>query len=146
MPFKRTRTPEERYWSKVNKRGALWNGSHCWEWSAKRSGGYGQFALTHSKLIYVHRFSWELAHGPIPVELRIDHLCRNTICVNPDHMELVTPKENVLRGDTIPALNARKTHCIHGHPFDVFNTRFWKTRRICRTCAREGMRRLRASH
>jgi hypothetical protein len=70
----------------------------------------------------VHRIAWEAVHGAIPDGLTIDHLCRNPSCVNVAHMEVVTQRENNLRGDTIPGRNARKTHCKRGHPFNEKNT------------------------
>ncbi len=92
-----------------------------------------------------HRFSYELANGPIPEGLQIDHLCRNRGCVRPDHMEAVTPRVNYLRGDSVPAKNARKTECKRGHPFTFQNTLVverpgFHPSRQCRTC--KGMRQL----
>ena len=66
----------------------------------------------------VERVAYEMVVGPIPDGLQIDHLCRVRNCVNPDHLEPVTPRENTMRGYSIQAQNARKTHCIHGHPFE----------------------------
>lgn len=68
-----------------------------------------------------HRFAYELIRGKIPEGLDIDHLCRNRQCVNPEHMEPVTPRENTIRGDTIPAHNLKKTHCPKGHPLSGDN-------------------------
>ena len=99
----------ERFWAKVRKTDT------CWEWTAQRNWGYGRFALTHRKMVRAHRFSYELHKGPIPQGLVIDHLCRNKACVNPDHLELVTNRENVLRGVGTSAVNAKKTHCKRGH-------------------------------
>lgn len=88
-----------------------------------------------------------MVHGPIGAGMVIDHLCRNRACVNPGHLEVVTVRVNTLRGHTIQATNANKTHCKRGHPFDEANTRWIKhTRksgvfleRRCRTCAREAL-------
>jgi hypothetical protein len=112
----------------------------CWVWNgAPMNTGYGQY---RNRL--AHRLVYELLVGPIPESLTLDHLCRNRICVNPAHLEPVTFKENVLRGESLPARNARKTHCPQGHPYDEENTyvspRGW---RQCRTCIRERMRRMR---
>ena len=83
-----------------------------------------------------HRFSYELHVGPIPTGLTLDHLCRNTLCVNPAHLEPVTMRENILRGYSPSANGARATHCPHGHPYNERNTGITKTNgaRFCRTC------------
>jgi hypothetical protein len=79
--------------------------------------------------------AYELAIGPIPEGLTIDHLCRNRGCVNPAHLEAVTNRTNLLRGDGIAALNARKTHCKRGHEFTPENTYVWREgTRACRAC------------
>lgn len=84
---------------------------------------------------YAHIVAYELWIGPIPEGLQIDHLCRVRDCFNPDHLEAVTHRENLLRGDTVVALNAVKTHCIHGHFFDESNTYIDKYgKRHCRKC------------
>jgi hypothetical protein len=70
--------------------------------------------------------------------MHLDHLCRNTRCVNPDHLEPVTLAENVLRGVSSPAMNARKTHCDSGHEFTPANTYISpRSERKCRACGRE---------
>lgn len=83
-----------------------------------------------------HRRSYQLFVGPIPQGLVIDHLCRNRWCVNPAHLEPVTHRVNLLRGDTQTRRHAEQTHCVHGHPFDAANTYRWRGSRVCRTCRR----------
>lgn len=109
----------------------------CWFWQAATDrDGYGWFKV-HGRMTYAHRFSYEYFIGPIPDGLVIDHLCRNPSCVNPDHMEPVTNRVNIFRGDTPARRNKEKTHCIHGHPFTPENTAITrKGERVCRTCSR----------
>lgn len=102
----------------------------CWEWQGQRlKSGYG-----HYKRTTAHRWVYERLVGPIPAGLQIDHLCRNRPCVNPAHLEPVTPLENIRRGKG----HGSETHCPHGHPYDEENTR-WRARgsgRDCRACDR----------
>lgn len=94
----------------------------CWIWTGlKHSAGYGCFGW-NNKLLYSHRVSYEIYRGKIPKNTELDHLCRNRICCNPYHLELVTHKENVLRGESLSAKNKKKTHCKHGHKFTKENT------------------------
>lgn len=83
---------EKRFWEKVKKT------STCWNWIAcKDIDGYGRFHVG-PKLVGAHRYSYELHKATIPKDLVIDHLCRNHACVNPDHLEPVTDRENRRRG------------------------------------------------
>lgn len=112
----------------------------CFEWVATFRRAYGAISIRH-KLYAAHRVAYETWVGPIPDGLTLDHLCRNPRCVNPLHLEPVTMRENVLRGDSLPAKNIVKTHCIRGHAFDDTNTyhraRGSRTGRQCRRCHRE---------
>ena len=135
VSMRRKLSVEERFWSKVRK------GDLCWAWMAGKVKGYGTF-WDGTRTARAHRFAYELLVGPIPDGLDIDHLCRNRGCVNPDHMEVVTNRQNVLRGIGPTAENAVKTHCAHGHPFSPENTHIRPSgRRTCRACHRAHLKR-----
>lgn len=105
----------------------------CWEWQGTvTSSGYAKSAG-----VFVHRLMYESHVAPIPDGYEVDHLCRNTSCVNPAHLEAVTPKVNKLRSTSPWANNARKTHCDNGHAFTPDNIYVWQNRRHCKTCKRE---------
>lgn len=95
--------------------------------------GYGRILHDGEKRL-AHRVSWELARGPIPAGMQLDHLCKNRACVNTRHLEVVTPRENNLRSESPSSLQARRTHCIHGHQFTAENTRVIRGHRHCRKC------------
>jgi hypothetical protein len=112
--------------------------SGCWEWHGPLdSHGYGQARISR-RMRLMHRAIYESMRGPIPTGLTLDHLCRIPSCVNPDHLEPVSHRENILRGIGPAAQNAKKTVCLHGHPLD--GLRYDHTRRnprrFCRTCGR----------
>lgn len=107
--------------------------------------GYGRTARD-GRTVGAHRAAYELVHGPVAQDLDLDHLCRNRACVNPAHLEPVSRQENLLRGDTIPAAYARRTHCKHGHLYDEANTRVdERGGRRCRACHAASTRRWRAA-
>lgn len=106
----------------------------CWQWLAGRtSRGYGATYVNGGQQP-AHRVAYQAAYGPIPQGLVIDHLCRNRACCNPNHMEPVTPRENVLRGIGPSASHAQKAVCPLGHPY---THRDAHGARRCRVCARE---------
>ena len=113
---------------------------NCWNWIGhvcKRTG-YGMGSPSHHKKYLAHRLSYELFVGVIPNNLQIDHICRNRKCTNPEHLRVVTAKENVLCGEGITAKNARKTHCPHGHEYGGNNLYIKPSgARVCRTCKRK---------
>lgn len=138
--------PAIRWWSYVERTATGW-----WWTGYVGPNGYGALGIS-GKHILAHRFAYELLIGPIPKGLQLDHLCRDTSCVKviadeygPAHIEAVTPRVNSLRSFSPLALNAQKTHCKHGHPFDAANTYARLTGgRTCRTCSRLNMLRYRA--
>lgn len=135
--------PVRYFWSKVRRphspRG-------CWEWMGDTNVGYGRIAarsgFTVSRTKLAHRIAFELLVGPIQPGLHLDHLCRNTVCVNPEHLEPVTPDENTKRG----LHGVLRTHCRFGHELTVANTyvRPSDGSRKCRECSRIDARRRRA--
>ena len=121
---------------RIHKRSIINPNTGCWDWQGYLTPrGYGLFSLGN-KTTQVHRASYEAIVGLIPTGLTIDHLCHNKGCVNPNHMEPVTAKVNVLRGDTITGNNARKVVCIRGHPLSGTNLRIYRGLRVCRACKR----------
>lgn len=137
------RTVQERFKSKYV---VLPNG--CWQWTGARKNAppreYGSF-FSYPKNRAAHRISYELAKGSIPAGMTLDHLCRNTLCVNPDHLEPVTMTENVLRGESFSAVNRRKTHCSQGHPLSGDNLRLERKGRACAMCKSLGHKRRKAA-
>lgn len=117
--------------------------SGCWLWlGTVNDNGYGVIGI-RGRRRKAHVIVYESLVGLVPVGLELDHLCRTRCCVNPRHLEAVTTRTNLLRGDGMAARQARKTHCQFGHPFDAENTRLYTRRdgrgtmRVCVTCARQ---------
>lgn len=123
-----------RFWVKV-----LPVSSGCWQWhGAHIRNGYSAFSTGRMQL--GHRVAYEALVGQIPEGLVVDHLCRNRSCVNPDHLEPVTIRENLMRGQTPAAANAAKTHCPQGHPLvggNLLPSKLRQGKRCCRTCNRD---------
>jgi hypothetical protein len=160
-----------RFWSKVDRSGPIPKErpelGQCWQWRgtvAKRLGKdasrrinhapYGKFHLGEGR-IAAHRHAYELVVEPIQAGMQLDHLCRNTLCVNPNHLEQVTSRENARRGNVGKATAERqraRTHCKNGHEYTDENTR-WRTSpntgepfRVCVICQREGGRKANARY
>jgi len=109
----------------------------CWEWQACIQNGYGYF-FYEKKWCRAARISYQLFVGDIPEGLELDHVvCQNTFCVNFEHLEAVTHRENTLRGNSFVAANAKKTECPKGHPYSDTNT-YVSPRgdRSCKICTR----------
>ena len=114
----------------------------CWLWKGCHGGfdsngkhAYGRFYL-NDKNVLAHRFSFEYFNGkPIPDGFQIDHVCCRPNCVNPNHFELVTLRENMLRAKNPLSIQATKTHCKRGHPLFGDNLYVAKDgHRKCKTC------------
>ena len=126
-------------WSKIKKTRT------CWLWGNNKR--YGRYEKNGKRYI-AHRFVYEALVGKIPKGFELDHLCRNPPCVNPKHLEPVTPRENKLRGIGVGAMAIKRTHCPKGHSLegkDIWRQPkvvrltgevvFWRGCRMCRRAA-----------
>ncbi len=131
----------DRFWSKVR----VPDENGCLNWIGTKGRGYGRFWFNR-RTVMAHRWLYEYLVAPVPDELELDHLCRNPGCVNPNHLEPVTPSTNVLRGNT-PRVNRErirpmKIFCKQGHQLTPSNVRIYVRRdgtvaRVCRKCGLE---------
>lgn len=110
--------------------------SGCWEYQGARGHRGHGYVSDKGKQCYAHRVVYEALVVDIPDGLHLDHLCQNPPCVNPQHLDPVTPRVNGLRGDTPQSRNAKKTHCPQGHPYSGENLHVKNRRRIGKTCRR----------
>lgn len=120
---------EQRLFGKIKKTRS------CWLWTGLTKQGYG-YANWEGKFILVHRFFFEKLKQKIPATKVIDHICRVRNCVNPVHLRAISNRKNILIGFGRGALNARKTHCKHGHELtkpNSYSDPGTKIRR-CRKC------------
>lgn len=155
MRTERRRDTLMRRWCQKVRLPTEWHNEACWEWiGTKGRTGYGQVHGGNGKrgLLAAHRVAYEAFVGPIPRGLVIDHLCRNRGCVNPEHLEPVTQRVNIRRGNAPPGIAARKEFCVNGHPLTGDNLRVarvsggrtkrtcWICRWICRRAVRRASR------
>lgn len=122
-----------RFLAKIDKTS---NENGCWVWTGALAHGYGRFRFDN-RTVQATRFSWFI-HKKVQPTYELDHLCENPPCVNPDHLQDVTHKENILRASTAPTtINKAKVSCLNGHVFDTANTYITKSgKRHCRACER----------
>lgn len=117
----------------------------CWLWTGGRNrDGYARTSVQvgpgKSRNKRAHRVLYEVVNGPVPDGMVLDHVCRVRHCVNPGHLEVVTPTENTRRGDHVQG------PCKRGHEFTPENTYVAPSgSRHCRACKRDTMRAIRAS-
>lgn len=119
----------------------MWANPYCWVWPWSRSDQGYALVRHEGRVQGAHRVLYERFVGPIPDGTELDHTCRNRACVNPQHMEPVTGRENILRGEGTGAKFARRTHCKHGHLLEGDNVRLEPnpkggSSRRCRECQR----------
>lgn len=126
-------------------------GDGCWEWVGCSSVGYGHmYDPAKKRMVLAHRWVYEREHGPIPEGHDCHHVCANRGCVNPDHLEIVTPTEHynhdtAMQGGALKRakVNRTKTHCPQGHPYsgaNLFVYRGWRNCRKCKDRARRASR------
>jgi hypothetical protein len=128
----------DRFWAQVDASG------DCWLWTGRpykpRPDGFNygrwyRYEQGRKVSLSAHRLAYELLVAPVPRHLHLDHLCRNHRCVNPDHLQPVTPQTNTLRGYSPISKQVLTTRCPQGHSYDEANTYLTPTgRRDCRAC------------
>jgi hypothetical protein len=134
-PDTRWTPPQQRFMRRVS----LGHSGGCWKWTGHvNPNGYASFDVG-GRTVGAHVFAYEWFVGPLNGR-EPDHLCRVEDCVNPDHLEAVTHRENVRRGTGPVSVNMALIACRRGHPFDEANTYLHDGRRCCRECRREAVR------
>lgn len=142
--FASSMSESERFWSQVAKNGPIPEHKPelgpCWIWTgAVDEAGYGKFKRKNRKTGGAHRFSYEDKKGRIPRGKPLDHLCSNPPCVNFNHLEPVTIRENIMRSRNFVAVNAKKSVCFRGHELtknNCYPSHLRRGERQCRACDR----------
>lgn len=137
--MKRRFSTIERFVRKIDFHSSL---KGCWIWKGQidkkgTKAEYGRFYFLH-KNVMSHRFSYEIiGEKPIPNDYQIDHLCKNHLCVNPNHLQAVPQRENSNRSNNPMAINSRRVECKRGHPLSGKNLYIGKDgHRRCLTCVK----------
>lgn len=127
-------------WDRIDEKISPEPNSGCWLWMGSvGSHGYGQIGkIPELATTVVHKLLYEKKFGPVPKGLELDHLCRIRSCVNPDHLEPVTRRENLRRGISPIARQMQQTECKNGHPLSGDNLVTYRTKygigRRCKIC------------
>lgn len=131
------RPDEERFWLNVASR----EPGECWLWTGVLNrNGYGRFSVGGHRRV-AHRWLYQSLNGSLPEGIQLDHVCRVRRCVNPAHLDPVTPQVNNQRAART-GRRSTATRCVNGHAFDLANTYLHTrktdgyTRRGCRACDR----------
>lgn len=114
----------------------------CWDWTASKTKGYGQLVRNRRHQL-AHRAIYELFNPKIPAGNVLHHKCENKSCVNPDHLQPLTQRQNILRGNGASAKNKTKTHCPKGHEYkgdNIYLRPDRPTHRQCKKCLSEKAR------
>lgn len=116
----------------------------CWPYNGYTIKGYGKVNRRRGKIkryYNAHRWAWILLNYEPESNIEIDHLCKNKLCVNPNHLEAVSKRENLKRSNCKSSINSKKTHCLNGHEFNNENTYWFKNKygmmRKCIPCAKK---------
>lgn len=114
----------------------------CWEWQSALNGVRYPLVVVHRKTLLAHRLALLVFRGEFDPRCDVDHLCRNSVCVNPDHLEAVSHRENVQRGESFGRV---RDTCRNGHPYvGVIRETHGRLSQRCLVCDRDRQRKFRA--